>query len=203
MTTALAAGAEAGKQGEQTAMTQCTGEAFIEDMTPAERARAEQVQSVLPALREVAADVDARGEFHVPHIKTLSDAGLLGLIVPEEFGGLGYGHTGLGLVLEQAGRHLSASPLESTVLVAATLLLETGSQAQKEQLLPAIAAGETVVTIALQERRHHNPLQVAATAEQQGDDWLISGCKVMVLDAHVADKFIVALFGGYWAKYGK
>ena len=90
MTTALATGAEAGTQGEKV-MEKFTGEALIEDMTPAERARAERVETVLPALREVAAEVDARGEFHVPHIKTLSDAGLLGLIVPEAFGGLGGG----------------------------------------------------------------------------------------------------------------
>ena len=91
MSTALAPGADAGIQGEGAVMVKLTGQALIEDMTPAERARAERVESVLPELREVAAEVDARGEFHVPHIKTLSDAGLLGLIVPEEFGGLGGG----------------------------------------------------------------------------------------------------------------
>ena len=72
-------------------MQQLTGQAFIEDMSAAEIGRAERVQSVLPALAEQAAAVDERGEFHVPHIKTLSDAGLLGLIVPEAYGGLGGG----------------------------------------------------------------------------------------------------------------
>ncbi len=72
-------------------MTELTGQAFIEDMSPAEIERAARVESVLPALAEVAAEVDARGEFHVPHIKTLSDAGLLGLIVPEAYGGMGGG----------------------------------------------------------------------------------------------------------------
>ncbi len=68
-----------------------TGEYFVENMTDAERARAERVESVLPALREVAAEVDAKGEFHLPHVKTLSDAGLMGLIVPESHGGMGGG----------------------------------------------------------------------------------------------------------------
>lgn len=72
-------------------MERLTGQILIEDMTPAEIARAARVEGVLPALRAVAADVDSRGEFHVPHIKTLSDAGLLGLIVPEAYGGLGGG----------------------------------------------------------------------------------------------------------------
>ena len=72
-------------------MQALTGAGLIEDMTDAERARAERVEQVLPALREVAAAVDAAGEFHVPHVKTLSEAGLLGLIVPEQYGGLGGG----------------------------------------------------------------------------------------------------------------
>ena len=71
--------------------------------------------------------------------REMAEMGWAGIAIPEEFGGLGYGYTGLGLVLEQAGRHLSVSPLQSTVLVAATLVAELGSRQQKEQLLPAIA----------------------------------------------------------------
>ena len=123
--------------------------------------------------------------------REMVEMGWAGIAIPEDFGGLGYGYTGLGLVLEQAGRHLTASPLESSVLVAATLVLELGNQAQKEQLLPVIAAGDKLVTLALQEGRHHAPEQVAATAQAAGDEWVISGCKVLVLDAHVADTFIV------------
>ena len=72
-------------------MNRLTGEALIEDMTPAEQARAGQVEAVLPALREMATEVDGRGEFHLPHVKTLSDAGLLGLIVPRAYGGMAGG----------------------------------------------------------------------------------------------------------------
>jgi acyl-CoA dehydrogenase len=123
--------------------------------------------------------------------REMAEMGWAGIAIPEEFGGLGYGYTGLGLVLEQAGRHLSASPLQSTVLVAATLVTELGDREQKERLLPAIAAGDKVMTLALQEGPHHAPEQVAATATADGDDWVVSGCKVLVLDAHVADAFIV------------
>ena len=72
-------------------MTPLTGQRFLESMTPAEQRRAEHVESVLPALRAAAEEADARGEFFLPHVKTLSDAGLLGLIVPQEFGGMGGG----------------------------------------------------------------------------------------------------------------
>ncbi|GLP96377.1 acyl-CoA dehydrogenase family protein [Paraferrimonas sedimenticola] len=68
-----------------------TGEHFVEDMSDAERDRAAIVDSVLPLIQEAAGDVDRSGEFHLPHVKTLSDAGLLGLIIPKEYGGMGGG----------------------------------------------------------------------------------------------------------------
>lgn len=123
--------------------------------------------------------------------REMAQMGWAGIAIPEEFGGLGYGYTGLGLVLEQAGRNLSASPLQSSVLVAATVIAELGSQQQKEQLLPAIAAGEKLVSLALQEGRHHAPQQTAMTATLDGDGYLLNGSKVMVLDASSAQAFIV------------
>ena len=117
--------------------------------------------------------------------------GWAGIAIAEEFGGLGYGYTGLGLVLEQVGRNLSASPLQSTVLVSATLIAELGSGFQKEQWLSPIAAGEKRVSLALQEGRHHAPEQTAARAVADGDDYLLSGAKVLVLDASLADAYIV------------
>ena len=68
-----------------------TAELLLEDITPDERARAQRVDGVLDALRTAAADADVEGAFHLPHVRTLSDAGLLGLIVPTEYGGLGGG----------------------------------------------------------------------------------------------------------------
>jgi alkylation response protein AidB-like acyl-CoA dehydrogenase len=119
------------------------------------------------------------------------EMGWAGIAIPEMFGGLGYGYTGLGLLLEQAGRNLSASPLEATVLVAATVIGELGSTQQKEQLLAAIAAGDTLVSLALQEGPHHAPLDCAATAVRDGADFVLSGNKVLVADASAAQTFIV------------
>src|SRR6056297_4236609 len=79
--------------------------------------------------------------------REMADMGWAGIAIPEEYGGLGYGYTGLGLVLEQAGRHLSASPLQSSVLVAATVILELGSAAQKSEWLPRIAAGSALASL--------------------------------------------------------
>ncbi len=66
-------------------------EVLVERMSDAERARAARVDAVLPVLREAAVMADARGEFHLPHVAALREAGLLGLVVPVEHGGLGGG----------------------------------------------------------------------------------------------------------------
>jgi alkylation response protein AidB-like acyl-CoA dehydrogenase len=66
-----------------------TGEIIVEDMSTDEKARAEVVQSVLPVLAASAVHVDQEGIFNLDHVKTLSDAGLLGLVVPKAYGGMG------------------------------------------------------------------------------------------------------------------
>ena len=121
----------------------------------------------------------------------IAEMGWAGIAIPEEYGGLGYGYTGLGLVLEQVGRNLSSSPLESTVLVAASIIVELGSPAQKESLLPAIAAGKSLLSLALQEGGHHAPEHTAMTASLEGNVYTLNGSKLLVLDASVADHFIV------------
>lgn len=141
-------------------------------------------------LRELRDSGDERG-FSDDVWQEMSKMGWAGIAIAEEFGGLGYGYTGLGIVLEQAGRNLTASPLQSTVLVAATLIAKLGSSQQKEKLLPAIAAGEQLVSLALQERAHHAPLQCALSANLDGDDYVLNGSKLMVVDASSADTFIV------------
>ena len=134
--------------------------------------------------------------------REMVEMGWAGIAIDEVYGGLGYGYTGLGVVLEQAGRHLSASPLESTVLVGATVLAQLASEGQKETWLPAIAAGERIVTLALQERRHHAPLETAMQATLVDDHYVLDGSKCLVLDAHVADAFIViARVGGHHADH--
>jgi alkylation response protein AidB-like acyl-CoA dehydrogenase len=123
--------------------------------------------------------------------REMAEMGWAGIAISEEFGGLGYGYTGLGLVLEQVGHNLSASPLQSSVLVAASVISELGNQAQKEQLLPAIASGEQIVTLALQEGMHHAPQKTAMAAVADGDGYVLNGEKVLVLDAASANCFVV------------
>ncbi|NQX87089.1 MAG: acyl-CoA dehydrogenase family protein [Halioglobus sp.] len=123
--------------------------------------------------------------------REMAQMGWAGIAIAEQYGGLGYGYTGLGLVLEQAGRNLTASPLQATVLVAATVIAELGSEQQKEQLLSAIASGEQLITLALQEGPHHAPLQCSVEARLEGEHYVLNGRKVLVLDALSAKRFIV------------
>ena len=101
-------------------------------------------------LRELRDSASERG-FSDEVWREIADMGWCGIAIPEAYGGLGYGYTGLGLVLEQMGRNLTASPLQSSILVAATVIAELGSEQQKEEMLPALAAGEKLVSLALQE----------------------------------------------------
>jgi alkylation response protein AidB-like acyl-CoA dehydrogenase len=123
--------------------------------------------------------------------------GLPGLIVPEEFGGSGFGYIELIVVLEEMGRALLCAPYFSSVVLAANTLLLGGSDEVKKELLPGIASGETIATLALTEesgRWGQEGITVRATpdADGDGDGWRVNGTKLYVLDGHVADIVLVA-----------
>ncbi|MEJ1967025.1 MAG: acyl-CoA dehydrogenase family protein [Rhizomicrobium sp.] len=122
----------------------------------------------------------------------MAEMGWAGILIPEEFGGTGLGYATLGLVLEETGRTLTASPLISTALTATTALLLAGSEAQKGKYLSAIAAGELVATLAVDEGPHHAPEKIALKGEKAGSGIKLNGKKTFVLDGSVADLIIVA-----------
>ncbi|HVX19697.1 MAG TPA: acyl-CoA dehydrogenase family protein [Acidimicrobiales bacterium] len=118
--------------------------------------------------------------------------GLQGLIVPEEYGGSGFTFIELIVVLEEMGRALLCAPYFSTVF-ATNVLLHSGDDAAKKAILPGIASGETIATVAFTEANGRwDEEGITATAEQSGDGWTIDGEKMFVLDGHTADKIIVA-----------
>lgn len=123
--------------------------------------------------------------------RSMVKLGWAGMAVPEAYGGFDFGYSGLGLVLEETGRTLVPTPLVSTVLLSATLINLAGSEAQKLETLPDIVAGETVIALALEETAIHNPLHIELKAVKTGSGYILNGQKYFVLDAHVADQFIV------------
>lgn len=123
--------------------------------------------------------------------KQMVELGWSGITIPEEYGGLGFGYTGLGVVMEECGRTLAASPLMSTAVLGSSCVLLAGTDAQKSELLPKIAAGELIMALALEESPHHAPHRINTSAAKSGDGYVLNGSKKFVLDGHVADKLVV------------
>jgi alkylation response protein AidB-like acyl-CoA dehydrogenase len=122
-----------------------------------------------------------------------NELGLQSLIVPEEFGGQGFTYVELVVVLEEMGRRLLCAPYFSTVALATNLLLHAGDDAAKKELLPGIASGETVATVAFTEESgkwDESGITMEATAS--GDGYKLNGTKMFVLDGHTADVVLVA-----------
>ncbi|MCY3566671.1 MAG: acyl-CoA dehydrogenase family protein [Gammaproteobacteria bacterium] len=124
--------------------------------------------------------------------RRMVELGWTGMAIPEAYDGYGFGHTGLGLVLEETGRTLVDSPLIATVLLGANAILETGSEAQKAELLPLIVAGELLLAFALDERFAHDPGRIETVAVPRNGGFALNGGKTFVLDGHVAGRIIVA-----------
>ncbi|MDA8274018.1 MAG: acyl-CoA/acyl-ACP dehydrogenase [Actinomycetota bacterium] len=119
--------------------------------------------------------------------------GLQSLIVPESYGGAGFTFVELAVVLEETGGALLGGPLFPTVALATTALLACGDEAAKADLLPGIAAGETIATVALTEDSGRWDLDgVTLAAAPSGDGWTLDGHKMFVLDGHHADLVLVA-----------
>ena len=141
-------------------------------------------------LRRLRDDKDKTG-FDPTVWKEMAEMGWASLTIPEEYGGLNFGYVGLGQILEETGRTLSASPLVSTVLLGTTAIMHAGDETQKETMLPAIAAGEAIVTMAIDEYNHHQPFNISTTATKTENGYILNGKKVFVLDGHVANQIII------------
>ncbi len=114
-----------------------------------------------------------------------------GVAIPEAFGGLEFGYTGLGVVMEESGRTLAASPLFATCALGANLILFGGSEDQKSDLLPRVAQGELTLALAIEESSTHGPERTRAQATEDGDSFVLDGSKKYVLDGHSADQILV------------
>ena len=122
----------------------------------------------------------------------MTDMGWAAILVPEAYGGLEFGHVGMGQIVEQTGRTLTASPLFATAVLGVTAINVAGNETQKTELLGAIAGGEITTALAVDEKMHHAPTQISTTAVKQGGGYVLNGAKRFVADGSTADKLIVA-----------
>jgi len=140
----------------------------------------------------VSAARQANGGFDSTLYADIAAMGWSGIVVPEAHGGSDFGYLSLGLVLEQLGRTLVASPLLGSALVGAAALRMGGSAEQQAKWLPAIASGQAVVALAVDEGGRHDPDSIALSARPEGNGWRLDGAKTAVVDGIAADLFIVA-----------
>jgi alkylation response protein AidB-like acyl-CoA dehydrogenase len=122
----------------------------------------------------------------------MAEMGWTGVIIPEAYGGSDFGYLSLGLILEETGRTLTASPIIATALAAASAIILGGDDRQKEAWLPKIASGEIVGTLAVDEGPHHRPQTVTTKAEKSGTGYVLSGAKTFVLEGMAAGLFVVS-----------
>ena len=122
----------------------------------------------------------------------LADMGLLGLAIPEQYGGAGYGWSEVGVVLEEAGRALLCVPFYSTAVLATAALLAMEDTPAQADLLPGIAAGECIATVALSDDAGNwGTPGVAVRATYRQGTWRLEGHANYVLDGGSADIVLV------------
>jgi len=131
--------------------------------------------------------------FSRDHWRQFADLGILALPFPEDFGGLNGSAVDTMLVMEMLGRGLVLEPYLATVILSGGLIRDNGTQAQKEALLPAIAAGELLMALAHHEAGGRYELNhVVTTATPDGSGYVLSGAKAVVIGGGAAGKLIVS-----------
>jgi len=122
--------------------------------------------------------------------RAFGEMGFAGVIIPEALGGMGLGAVEAGVIAESLGRTLTPSPYLGSSILSAKVLIDGGSQAQ-QAWLPRIAAGEAILSLAVDEGAKHAPSRITTRAERAGNGFRLNGAKAFVLDGHVADALIV------------
>jgi alkylation response protein AidB-like acyl-CoA dehydrogenase len=132
------------------------------------------------------------GEEWSPNLwSNMAEMGWAGIVIPEQYDGLDFGYVGAGMLFEEFGRTLTSSPLLSSALVCSSLIAGLGSDDQKQEMLPSIASGELIMTLALDETIRFDPSATAMTAVADGNEYILSGNKVHVLDGGIAQILLV------------
>ncbi len=163
---------------EEQTMLRDSARSFMTDNAPV---------SQLRALRDAR---DALG--YSPQVwAQFAEMGFTGVLVPEAQGGLGLGFVEAGVVMEEIGRNLTASPFLASGIVAVTALRHAGNAAQQAEWLPRLASGERMATLAIDEQAKHQPDRISVSARRDSNGWQLDGHKTFVIDGHVADLLIV------------
>ncbi|MBB6425700.1 acyl-CoA dehydrogenase family protein [Sphingopyxis sp. JAI128] len=149
-------------------------------------------ESPVAKFRAVRASGEPRA-YDLATYATMAQMGWTGVIIPEAFGGTDFGWLSAGMIFEEMGKTVTASPLMATTLTAAAIMLG-GSDEQKAKWLPQLASGAVIGTLAIDEGPHHAPHRLATTVA----NGRLTGTKAFVHEAHDAALFVVAAADGLY-----
>ena len=125
--------------------------------------------------------------------KKMAELGWMELYFPEEYEGLGDPFINVVIIMEEMGKAAFPSPYFSTVVVCGLILLEAASEKMKKALLPKIASGKLIMALAQHEQEAgYLETGIQLPAKQDGDNYVLNGTKMFVMDANIAGKMIVA-----------
>ena len=119
------------------------------------------------------------------------EMGWTGVIIPEEFGGLGLGYLTFGVILEELGRQLTASPLFASAFVGASAVVMGGNTEHRSTILPKVVDGSEILTLAVDEGPRHSPEQVSLQAKKTASGYKLTGNKTFVPEGMAVTSLIV------------
>jgi alkylation response protein AidB-like acyl-CoA dehydrogenase len=123
--------------------------------------------------------------------RKMAELGWMGLVLPAEYDGMEMGFMDLIILLQEMGRNILPGPFFCTVVLGSLPIFSAGTDEQKKEFLPKIASGEMILTMALTEPNgRYDAAGVETKAVAQGDSFVISGTKLFVENAHIADYMI-------------
>jgi alkylation response protein AidB-like acyl-CoA dehydrogenase len=142
-------------------------------------------------LREVRSDPNRYPDLIRELWQDMAKMGWSGILIPEAYGGLAFGFRGLGMIMEAAGHTLAPTPLLASVACAGSLIETIGLDSQKQEMLPALAEGRTLLTVAHEEGDRFGSKSCKARATPEREGYKLQGEKTMVIDGTLVDGFLV------------
>ena len=139
--------------------------------------------------KELVRRLDDSDKKHSPELwRKMAELGWLGLHLPEAYGGTELSFLNMAVLMEEMGYNICPAPFISTTLLGSVPILQAGTEDQKKEILPKVAGGELILTMALTESDGGTePSALNVRAVREGDGWVIDGVKLFVPDALVAD----------------
>lgn len=143
--------------------------------------------------KTVVKEIEESEEGYSPELwREMAGLGWMGLSFPEKYGGADMSFLDLAVLLEEMGRACLPGPYFSSVILGGLAILDIGSEEQKQEYLPKIANGEIIFTLALTEpSASYDAAAITLEAVAEGDSYVLSGTKLFVPDANVADYMLV------------